>query len=238
MNTKGIIIRSALVSLAIAFTTGCTPQRAWVYHSNSYPAAVTGTGKTVAVLAFEDARENKNTSLYGMYLVPLVPYGWMDYHAPEGVNMHMNSGLWMNYKPTEDYPKALAEDLKKTGLFSDAFFEFRRASSDYAVKGKILNSKYTGRVFSYGLTFAGPILWFIGFPSTSVSTDLSVELSLVESKTDKALFTKVYTAPHRCDVSWLYVPKNDFNYSEMLAELNKQFCQDIQPVVLNAAKTQ
>ena len=237
MKINTILSRCTLACLAIAFTTGCHPTRGWVYHSNSYPA-MTGTGKTVAVLAFEDARENKNTDLVGMRWLPLVPFGWQNYNVPESATIHMNSGLWMNYKPTEDYPKALAEDLKKTGLFSDAFFEFRRTSSDYAVKGKILNTHYTGRSFWYGLTFEGPLLWIIGFPTTSVSTDLSLELSLVDSKTDKPLFTKVYTAPHDLEVAWLYVPKDDFKYSEMLAELNKQFCQDIQPVVLGAAKTQ
>src|ERR1022692_1390491 len=192
MKLNMILSRCALAGLAIAFTTGCHPTRAWVYHPNSY-AAITGIGKTVAVLAYEDGRENKNNDLVGMRWIPVVPFGWQNYSAPEGSTSHVNSGAWMNYKPTEDYPKALAEDLKKTGLFSDAFFEFRRTSSDYAVKGKILNTHYTGRVFSYGVT---PLFcwafWMIGFPNASVSTDLSVELSLVDSKTDKSLFTKVY----------------------------------------------
>jgi 3-methyladenine DNA glycosylase Tag len=60
----------------------------------------------------------------------------------------------------------------------------------------------------------------------------------VDAKTDKTLFSKVYTADPRSGVSWIYVLKNDFNYPEMLGELNKQFCNDIQPVVLDSAKGQ
>jgi hypothetical protein len=146
--------------------------------------------------------------------------------------------MWVNYKPTEDYPKALAEDLRNTGLFSDAFFDFRRESGDYAVKGKILNTKYDGYIFSYGLSVEGPLLWIVGFPCGSTRNELSLDLSLVDAKTDKTLFSKVYTADPRSGVSWIYVLKNDFNYPAMLGELNKQFCNDIQPVVLDSAKGQ
>ncbi len=238
MKTTKTIVRTALVCLAVALTAGCATQKTWVYHANSYAPPSASTGKTVAVLAFEDARTNKNENMWGMCFIPLVPYGWQHFDSPEGIAMHATSAMWINYKPTEDYPKALAEDLKKTGLFSDAFFDYRRTVSDYAVKGKVVNTKYVGRIITYCLSFAGPYLWLIGFPSASTENDLSVELSLVDSKTDKVLFSKVYTAAPRKSVSWLYVMKNDFNYADMLAEVNKQFCQDIQPVLLAELKSQ
>ena len=237
MNAK-VIIRSVLVCLVVAFTAGCASQKTWVYRANSYPPAKSSTGKKVAVLAFEDARENKNVNLWGLYAIPLMPCGWQHLNSPEGIQMHMNSTMWVNYKPTEDYPKALAEDLRNTGLFSDAFFDFRRESGDYAVKGKILNTKYDGYLISYGLSIEGPLLWIIGFPCGSTRNELSLELSLVDAKTDKTIFSKVYTADPRSGVSWIYVLKNDFNYPEMLGELNKQFCNDIQPVVLENVKGQ
>jgi len=65
-------------------------------------------GKAV-VLPFEDLRTNENNNYWAMYMIPLMPFGWSNYSAPEGAQMHMNSGLWVNYKPTEDYPKALAQ---------------------------------------------------------------------------------------------------------------------------------
>jgi hypothetical protein len=239
MNTKGIIIRCALASLAVAFTTGCVaPQKTWVYHPNSYTPATSSTGKKVAVLPFEDGRENKNSNWLGMYAVPLVPYGWLDYYSPEGMERHMVSGMWMNYKPTEDYAKALAEDLNKTGLFSEAYFDFRRTGGDYAVTGKIVSTKYDGTVISYGLSIFGPVLWIIGAPASTFGNELSVELTLVDSAANKPVFSKVYTAEPRNKVNWIYYHHDDFDYSEMLAELNKQFCQDIQPIVLGAPKRQ
>lgn len=238
MKINTILSRCALACLAIAFTSGCASQKTWVYRSNSYTPATPGTGKTVAVLPYEDSRENKNHNLWALYAIPVMPFGWQTLNTPEGIEKHTTSGMWTNYKPTEDYPKALAEDLRKTGLFSDAFFDFRRAGGDYAAKGKILSTKYNGYIISYGLSVYGPLLWIVGFPCASTRNELCVEMSLVDAKTDKPLFSKLYTATPHSKVSWLYVLGNDFNYSEMLAEVNKQFCQDIQPVVLGAAKTQ
>jgi len=94
-------------------------------------------------------RENKNENLSGICFIPLVPYGPQNLNSPEGLSMHTTSGMWLNYKPTEDFPKALAEDLRSTHLFSDAFFDYRREAGDYAVKGKILSTKYVGRTFTY-----------------------------------------------------------------------------------------
>jgi len=58
----------------------------------------------------------------------------------------------------------------------------------------------------------------------------------MDAKTEKTLFSKTYTATPRSGCSWIYSMNNDFNYAEMLAELNKQFCTDIQPIVLTASK--
>jgi len=235
MKTLNIQINGLLACLAVVLSTGCASQKTWVYHSNSYTPATRDTGKSVAVLAYEDARENKNVNLVGLYVIPLMPFGWQNLNSPEGIQMHITSGMWINYKPTEDYPKALAEDLKKTGLFSDAFFDFRASASDYSVKGKILNTKYRGTIISYGLSVYGPLLWIVGFPCGTSHNDLALELSLVDSKSNKVLFTKEYNATPRGNVSFLYYMANDFNYSEMLAEVNKQFCTDIQPILLDAS---
>jgi hypothetical protein len=66
--------------------------------------------------------------------------------------------------------------------------------------------------------------------------DLSVELTLMGVKAEKTLFSKTYTATPRSNCSWIYCMNYDFNYAEMLAELNKQFCADIQPIVLTVPK--
>lgn len=231
MKTIRQLLRSLTIGLALIVTSGCANQKTWVYRANTYSPAATSSGKKAVVLAFTDARENKNSNAALMYMVPLMPCGWQNLNAPEGVQMHMNSGMWVNYKPTEDFPKALAEDLRNTGMFADAFFDYRRDNSDYAVTGRILTTQYKGYLFSYGLSVYGPLLWLFGFPAVHTGNELSVELALTDSKNEQPLFTKIYTATPRKDLSWIYVLKDDFNYAEMLAEVNQQFCRDIQPVI-------
>ncbi len=234
--TKGLI-QAAVLGCAITLTAGCSSQKAWVYKANSYPAATASTGKKVVVTPFTDGRQNENQNDVLMYMIPIVPCGWQHLDVPEGTQSHITSGLWVNYKPTEDYPKALAEDLRSTGLFSEASFDYRKGDSDYVVSGKIINTRYDGYVISYGLSVYGPLLWFVGFPAGSVGNNLSVELSLSDAKTEKPIFSKVYTATPHKGVTWIYVMENDFNYPEMLAEVNKQFCQDMQPALLANTKS-
>jgi hypothetical protein len=116
--------------------------------------------------------------------------------------------------------------------------DYRQDAGDYAVKGKIISTKYVGRLISYGLSVYGPDLWFIGFPACWTQNNLSVELALVDAKDQKTIFSKTYTAAPRQGCSWIYDLKDDFNYPEMLAELNKQFCSDIQPFLVAAPKAQ
>ncbi len=220
-----------LAGLVIALGTGCSSEKTWVYRANTYSAPAVTSAKTVAVRPFDDMRVNENNNLWGLYALPLMPFGWQTLNTPEGVQMHTTSGMWLNFKPTEDFPKALAEDLRNTHLFTDAYFDYRSEAGDYAVNGKILSTKYTGRIISYCLGFYGPDLWLIGLPSCWTQNELSLQLSLVDSKTKKELFTKIYTADPQSHLAWLYYISSDFNYAEMLQDLNKQFCDDIQPII-------
>jgi hypothetical protein len=229
-------ILALCVGLLTLLTAGCSSQKSWVYRANSFGAPAVTSEKKVAVLPFADVRENVNNNFWAMYMIPILPFGWQSYNTPEGSSMHMNSGLWVNYKPSEDFPKALAEDLRNTRLFSDAFFDYRRESGDYAVYGKILNTKYNAKMISYCTSVYCPYLWIVGFPATWTENQLSVELSLVDAKTQKELFAKTYTAEPRSNVSWIYYINNDFNYPDMLQSLNRQFCEDIQPVITGREK--
>jgi hypothetical protein len=141
--------------------------------------------------------------------------------------MHVTSALWTNYKPTEDYAKALATELQNARIFKESYFDFRRGDAEIIVAGKIMGTKYTGRMISYGLSAYGPLLWLFGLPAGTVSNDLSIELHCVDAQSNRELFSKTYTAPPYSATVWLYSMPNDFNYPSMLKEVYEKFLDDL-----------
>jgi hypothetical protein len=207
--------RLMMCSLVGLLLSGCATQKTWVYRANAYAAATTPAGKAV-VLPYRDARQNQNTNMIMMYLIPVMPFGWTTQETPEGVMQHVTSTLWNNYKPVEDYPKALVEDLRNARLFSDAYFDFKEGDADYVIQGTI-----------YGLSVYGPLLWFIGLPAGTASNELSIELACTDKRSGRQILAKRYSAPEYRATSFLYVMANDFNYPDMLANVNKQFVDDL-----------
>lgn len=222
---KYLVILSVILS--VLFLTSCASQKSWVYKPNDYVWKKTTASKKAVVLPFSDQRENMNKNHIFLYMIPLVPWGSADYHIPEGVQVHLNSGLWINYEPKEDFSKALAEELRSTGLFEEAHFDFRKGDADYTIRGKILKTDYEGKLFSYGLSIYGPLLWLIGLPATTTTNELSVKISCTDNKSEEVLFAKTYTADPISHVSWIYCLHEDFVYSEMLKEVFQEFSNDL-----------
>ncbi len=216
--------------------SGCATQKTWVYRANSYPMYTSQSTNGIAVVrAFEDSRSPDNDNLVGLYLIPLMPYGWSEYAAPEGAPMHITSALWLNYKPTEDYPKALAVELEKANLFKDVHFGYGKENADYLISGRIINTDYLGRIFSYGFSVYGPLLWFVGFPAGTVRNDLEIELTCLDVRANRVILNKTYRADTRSHVTFLYYLGSDFEYAAMLAEVYASFTRDLQQSMARAA---
>ena len=80
------------VILLALLNIGCASQKAWIYDANNYSSISTQINKKVVVLPFKDSRENHNSNKIFVSYIPLVPFGWMNYTAPEGSSMHMFTG--------------------------------------------------------------------------------------------------------------------------------------------------
>lgn len=223
-------IKLTLIMLAVLLCSGCATQKSWVYSPNSYEGTRTSKEKTAVILPFKDGRANINSNKILLYLIPLFPFGSADYDIPEGAQMHVNSGLWTNYKPTEDFSKALSEELSNAKLFKEAYFDYKKGTGDIIISGTIISTRYIGKIISYGLSVYGPLLWFFGLPASSVNNDLSIELSCIDAKTDKLLFTKTYTANPYSSIGWIYSLPSDFNYPIMLKNIYRQFVEDIKNI--------
>jgi hypothetical protein len=218
--------RVATFLLLGALASGCARQKAWEYHANAYAPATASAGKAV-VLPYRDERQGDNWDLIGLYLVPILPYGWTTQGIPENEAEHLTSSHWRNYKPVDDYPKALVADLQNAKLFSDTSFNSGEGDADYVIQGTIYSTEYSGKLFSYGLGGFGPLLWPFGLPAASASNSLSLELSCTDHKSGRQILTKRYTAPPYSVTSSLYSRENDFDYSELLAGVNREFVEDL-----------
>ncbi len=185
------------------------------------PASTTPViNKSVAVGPLADRRENINKDMTLMYMIPFMPYGWQDLRIPEGVQDHLNSGLWQ-FKPAEDFAKAIAEEVNHSGIFKEVFFTYRPSEGDLSLKGEIQSTHYKGKLITYCLSLFVPPLWLIGFPITYVENRLVLSLQLVDSKTNEVLWTGSYEKRDE-NTSRMYALKPDFLYDRLLKEMMKE----------------
>jgi len=232
MNRKitGLLI-GMLMMLIIS---GCATQRAWVYKAEPPVSMAPMINKSVAVRPLSDERENINRNAWLMYLIPLMPFGWQDLKTPEGVQMHIRSGLWL-FKPTEDFAKAIAEELNNSGIFKEVFFTNRPSEGDLIFKGEIKSTDYDGKMITYCLSVYGPTLWLIGLPASHVENVLALSLQLVDSKTNEVLWQGTYEK-REGHTSWIYALQPDFLYDRLLKEVMKEALPSLKNKLANYQK--
>jgi len=168
--------------------------------ASSIPPSV----QKVAVLPFEDFRSDDNTTAtMSLYYVPLCPYGYVECERPE-TGSRFTTVESFAFTPSEDLAKAAASSLRRSHLFSDAFFTFGGDSSnaDLILEGKVLSTYYKGRMFSYGVSIYSCYLWILGAPYGTSLNRLSVQLTL-KSKSGRTLWE--FTSTHEDYlVQWMY----------------------------------
>ncbi len=228
---KNLLLKNLTICLLLIVLSSCSSSKGWVYRPNEYqqfsePNSVI-KNRNIAILAFSDKRSNKNSNALLLYMLPLSPFGYQNLSSPETVPIHINSGLWVNFNPKEDFAKALAEELNSSGVFKEAFFSNSTKDSEYYIAGELVSTDYKGKLLSYGLSIYGPFLWYIGFPATHISNDLEIKLSLIKTESKKVIFTKNYKADSYNKLGWIYDMPNDFKYPEMLKSLYKEFVLDV-----------
>lgn len=215
----------ALLTLSL-LSPGCMMEQSWVYGPEPESTESIVVQKSLAVPPFKDLRTNKNSNFFLMYLVPLVPFGWQDYNAPEGASMHTNSGMW-KFRPDEDFAKAAAAEVNAAHIFKEAFFTNRASEGELVLEGQIETIGYGGALLSYGLSAYGPLLWIVGFPATVTSNQLAVDLTLKARGDNRILWKKAYKRDGKKVVSWLYYLRPDFHYPEWMKEILVDACKEI-----------
>lgn len=150
--------------------------------------------------------------------------------------MHLNSGLWI-FEPSVDLAKSIAEELNNSSIFKEAFFTNRETNGELAMRGKIISTKYDSYIFSYGMSIYGPLLWLFLFPEDSVSNDLSLQLQLVDLKTQEVLWEQTYKKEDS-HVSIIYALQPDFMYDTFLKDIMKEAIPSIKSKLSNYLQKQ
>ncbi len=217
LTLKGIRIAGFAILSATLLLSGCATQKQWQYQSEKEAQVRPVVDRSVAIPPFTDERQSENRNMIGMYLLPIVPFGWQELNTPEGFQGHITSAAWM-WKPNEDLAKAAAEEVGKSRLFRDVFFTNRASDGDLVLEGTIKSTKYNGKIFSYGLSAYGPMLWFIGLPAGNFNNELVLNFRLKEKGNPVTLWEKDYKQSYS-NVAWLYHMPSDFEYSGMLKKI-------------------
>jgi hypothetical protein len=225
-NNKHSHIRAFVIFMAFLLFTGCATQKQWQYTSEQESVNKPIINKSVSVIPFLDKRLSENHNMIGMYILPIMPFGWQELNVPEGFQGHITSTGWL-WKPNEDIAKAVAEELNQSHLFKEVFFTNKASDGDISLLGTIKSTTYNGKIISYGLSVYGPMLWLIGLPAGTFNNELVLNFKLEDKKNSLVLWEKDYRQ-YMSKTTWLYYMPSDFEYSSMLKTILLQVIKDIQ----------
>ena len=222
---KERVIFVVLSILTVIYLTGCATKASFVYSVG--PKYIDNVNKDlhVAVLPFEDLRsyENKNSVL--LYLIPLMPYGFMNYDRLDAANGFLTHSSY-NFRPTEDLAKALVSELKNNKLFSEIFFTYRdnEPNVDLYITGEITNTKYYAKMYSYGLSIFGPLLWLVGLPAGVAKNELILTIKVYSATNKEELLAFNISGEWKKTVGLYYNWGTEFDgYDKILHDGFKDF---------------
>ncbi len=225
------LILSGLFSISIV---GCGTTAKFIYPADGKNLTQFNDGpayqKKVAVVPFEDMRTDKNQSgTMFFYLVPLMPFGWIDYDRPDGARMFMTIAEF-DCDASEDLAKAAAFSLRKSGLFQDAFFTFGgdKEKADYLLEAELFSSHYKGTLYSYGVSVFCPYLWFFGLPAGSSYNELTMTLTMTDLSTGRPIWEKKYDVNRKTIQGFYYNWGDDVRaYSGLMQDIMNDAVKDM-----------
>lgn len=224
-------LQTGVSFLVIIFFASCSTQKGWVYKSN-YWGSVEKDDKKILIPTFIDDRGAENKDALLMSWVPICPFGWQNLSTPELVPRHLTSSLWLNFDPKIDFAKALTQEIIAGTSFKEAIYTEYPVNTGYYIQGRIINTDYKAKMYSYGCSLWYSILWLIGLPAGSFSNDLELELTCY-APGNKIIFQKVYKADTYKKTTWTYALKNDFEYPILLKKLYAEFIRDFNQQLVN-----
>lgn len=179
--------------------------------------------KTVEVLPFKDSRPiDSNSNMYGLWLVPGFPYGYGIYEYPEKAAFFTSiSGF--KFDPAKDLARAASTSFQLSNLFKNVIYSNAPGDykADYTMSGEIHSTKYTGRRFSYGISFFTVVYWTLGAPLGTSYNRMSFTVFLKDKSGN--IIWQYSGDKDDYTVDWMYNPYDDCS---MYPELTNQILND------------
>jgi len=222
-------IASRWLVAATVVMTSCANPRSWVYLPNARLTREPVVDASLVVPPFLDARDSDNTSAVLLYLIPLMPFGFQNLSVPEASTMHVWSGIWQ-FKPADDLARSIAQEVDAARIFRESFNDPRASAGDYVLRGEVRRLQYHSKMFSYGLSIYGPLLWLFGFPASYTSNELELALTLTRKGEDAPLWTHSITGADS-EVGWIYAGGAEFLFDRLLKDGMPAMLQSLEAYV-------
>jgi len=214
--------RTARFLVVVAFAlvlSGCVSNAGWQYEPSPAQVSPTRAPVSIGVLQYQDQRAAENSTHFWLCLIPLVPYCTADYHRLESANGFVTAGTY-NFRPSEDFAKATADELRQTGLFRDVFVTDRATDpgAQLLLRGTIVSTDWNGSRYSY---LVGPytgVFYLLGLPVGSVQDTLKLKLELVDPATSQVLWSQAIDQDYAKTEGLYYNFGEDFGYPAMFRE--------------------
>lgn len=209
MNNK---LKFLFLGVICLFLTGCISTFDYKVPANA-PVAKYQYDCTVAVQNFKDERPLIGGSGKMWYsLIPLMPFGWGFYNRPEDGKQFLTiSGFKFN--PSSQLAKAAEKSLEYSRLFKGIYYidYYTDAKPDFIFTGIIKSTLYRQKIFTYCLSFAGPVLWLFGAPEGWIENQLEIDFILKSVKSNKTVWE--YTTKYSmAKAEWFYYQGQDVRY--------------------------
>lgn len=181
----------------------------------------------VAITPLSDSRGHDNTNYGPLHLIPLVPYATRHYDRPDAANRFISAAAY-NFRPSEDFARAVADEMKQNRLFEEVFLTQREHEPgvDLIVSGNITNTLYNGNIITYGLSVFGPWLWLTGLPVGTVQNTVSLTLEMDRTSDNAMVWSCEVNGDWGKTVGYYYNWASDFDGYPLILSQGLHSCME------------
>jgi hypothetical protein len=168
----------------------CSSPQSFSYTPTDHPEPKVKLEKRIGILPFKDLRPEKDEykAWIPYFFLPLVLWQTFEDERPRQYDI--------NYKFSfdNDLANALRTELESNKNFSKVFLTKQAKPEDYDLKieGEILSTKEKTIVISYGLGVFRALIDWLPIPISKRQNNITLNLKLIETKSNKVLFSKTY----------------------------------------------